>query len=54
MKLYHGTNSDFTGICLEKSKLGKDFGSGFYLTPKRLWQKGRLSVSLCSMDLIVQ
>lgn len=34
MKLYHGTNSDFTGICLEKSKLGKDFGSGFYLTPE--------------------
>lgn len=34
MKLYHGTNSDFAGICLGKSKLGKDFGAGFYLTPE--------------------
>lgn len=33
MKLYHGTNVDFACIDLAKSRVGKDFGVGFYLTP---------------------
>ena len=33
MKLYHGTNTDFQEIRLDKSRVGKDFGYGFYLTP---------------------
>lgn len=33
MILYHGTNIDFKEIRLEKSRVGKDFGFGFYLTP---------------------
>ncbi len=33
MKLYHGTNTDFAEIRLEKSKPYKDFGQGFYLSP---------------------
>ena len=32
MKLYHGTNCDFTEISLGKCKPNKDFGKGFYLT----------------------
>ena len=36
MILYHGTNIDFAEICLAKSRVGKDFGFGFYLTPD--WQ----------------
>ncbi len=32
MKLYHGTNIDFTQIDLRKTKPNKDFGRGFYLT----------------------
>jgi hypothetical protein len=36
MILYHGTNIDFAKICLTKSRVGKDFGFGFYLTPD--WQ----------------
>jgi len=35
MKLYHGTNIDFFQIDFTKSKLGKDFGIGFYLTPEK-------------------
>lgn len=35
MKLYHGTNAEFDKIVLEKSRLGKDFGIGFYLTPDK-------------------
>lgn len=33
MKLYHGTNTEIEMIDLNKSKVGKDFGCGFYLTP---------------------
>jgi hypothetical protein len=33
MKLYHGSNVKVTKIDLLKSKRGKDFGSGFYLSP---------------------
>lgn len=32
MKLYHGTNIDFSRILLSKCKPNKDFGCGFYLT----------------------
>lgn len=32
MKLYHGTNVDFSTIDLKKSKPNKDFGQGFYLS----------------------
>ena len=32
MILYHGTNMDFDVIDLKKSKPGKDFGQGFYLS----------------------
>lgn len=32
MKLYHGTNTDFNVINLEKSRPNKDFGKGFYLS----------------------
>ena len=35
MILYHGTNCDFTIIDLEKTKLYKDFGKGFYVTDIR-------------------
>lgn len=32
MRLFHGTNTDFARIDLEKSKPNKDFGRGFYLS----------------------
>lgn len=32
MILYHGTNTDFQQIRLDMSRVGKDFGYGFYLT----------------------
>lgn len=35
MKLYHGTNVEFTEIDLTKSNRFKDFGQGFYLTDIR-------------------
>ena len=35
MILYHGTNIDFDRVRLEKSRVGKDFGFGFYLTPDK-------------------
>ncbi len=35
MRLYHGTNEAFNDIELSKSRKGKDFGIGFYLTPSR-------------------
>ncbi|MBO7290399.1 MAG: DUF3990 domain-containing protein [Bacteroidaceae bacterium] len=36
MILYHGTNTDFDVIDLQKSNKYKDFGQGFYLTNIRL------------------
>lgn len=33
MILYHGTNINFSEIRLNASRVGKDFGYGFYLTP---------------------
>lgn len=35
MRLYHGTNVEFEEIDLTKSKVGKDFGCGFYLSADR-------------------
>lgn len=35
MILYHGTNVEFNEIDLTKSKVGKDFGRGFYLSANR-------------------
>lgn len=35
MILYHGTNTDFQQIRLDASRVGKDFGYGFYLTPDK-------------------
>lgn len=35
MILYHGTNTAFDKIDLRQSRLGKDFGTGFYLTPDK-------------------
>lgn len=32
MRLYHGTNMDFSEILLSKCRPNKDFGRGFYLT----------------------
>ncbi|WP_348716765.1 DUF3990 domain-containing protein [uncultured Alistipes sp.] len=35
MRLYHGTNTEFSTIDLTKSNPYKDFGRGFYLTDIR-------------------
>lgn len=35
MKLYHGTNAEILQIDLQESRVGKDFGIGFYLTPDK-------------------
>lgn len=35
MKLYHGTNAVIQNIDLNESRVGKDFGLGFYLTPDK-------------------
>lgn len=35
MILYHGSNVDINKIDFSKSKVGKDFGVGFYLTPDK-------------------
>lgn len=35
MKLYHGTNAEILQIDLNESRVGKDFGLGFYLTLDR-------------------
>lgn len=35
MRLYHGTNAEIQQINLDESRVGKDFGVGFYLTPDK-------------------
>ena len=35
MILYHGTNAEILQIDLAQSRVGKDFGIGFYLTPDK-------------------
>ena len=42
MKLYHGSNKVIEQIDLSYSKVGKDFGCGFYLSPT-LEQAGELA-----------
>lgn len=46
MKLYHGTNRDFDGIDLSKSKPNKDFGRGFYLSAEydQAWDMAKVKV----------
>ena len=36
MILYHGTNAVIQNIDLSQSRVGKDFGLGFYLTPDKM------------------
>lgn len=36
MILYHGSNTDITEIDLMMSKVGKDFGCGFYLSADKV------------------
>lgn len=49
MKLYHGTNTDFAGIDLAKSRPNKDFGRGFYLTDIRR-QAVEMAVRRCDFE----
>ena len=35
MKLFHGSNINIEQIDFTKSKVGKDFGCGFYLSAQR-------------------
>lgn len=35
MKLYHGSNLEIASIDLSRSKVGKDFGCGFYLSAQK-------------------
>ena len=43
MKLYHGTNIDFSDIDFKKCKPNKDFGRGFYLTDNIFSEQKRQS-----------
>ncbi len=36
MIFYHGTNAVIQNIDLSQSRVGKDFGLGFYLTPDKM------------------
>ena len=46
MRLYHGTNVEIKQIDLAESRVGKDFGLGFYLTPDRQVAKDRPNVNM--------
>ena len=52
MILYHGTNIDFTQVRLDMSRVGKDFGFGFYLTTDK--QVAKLSVSYSNTVLALK
>lgn len=56
MKLYHGTNVDFTVIDLNKSQRGKDFGCGFYLSEseRQAEEMSNFKVQLFGGQSIVQ
>ncbi|MBO5625221.1 MAG: DUF3990 domain-containing protein [Prevotella sp.] len=56
MKLYHGTNTDFMAIDLNKSQRGKDFGCGFYLSEseKQAEEMAKFKVQLFGGQSIVQ
>lgn len=49
MKLYHGTNIDFTAIDIQKCKPNKDFGRGFYLTDIKK-QALNMAVRRCDIE----
>lgn len=49
MKLYHGTNEDFSEVCLSKCRPNKDFGRGFYLTDIRR-QAQMMAVRRCELE----
>ena len=61
MILYHGSNVEIEAIDFSKSKPGKDFGVGFYLSPDenqalemaekkaRCWEAPLLSLVMNSM-----
>ena len=56
MILYHGTNSDFMAIDLNKSQRGKDFGCGFYLSESEAQaeEMAKFKVKLFGGQTIVQ
>jgi len=49
MKLYHGTNVDFSEIDLSKCKPYKNFGQGFYLTNIKK-QAEKQAIRRCNFD----
>jgi len=56
MILYHGTNTDFKAIDLDKSQRGKDFGCGFYLSESEAQaeEMAKFKVQLFGGQTIVQ
>ena len=56
MKLYHGTNTDFSTIDLKQSQRGKDFGFGFYLSESEAQaeEMAKFKVQLFGGQSIVQ
>ena len=56
MILYHGTNTDFMAIDLNKSQRGKDFGCGFYLSESEAQaeEMAKFKVQLFGGQSIVQ
>lgn len=48
MTLYHGTNTTFDKVLLEKCRPYKDFGKGFYLTPDKN-QAARMAARVARM-----
>lgn len=46
MRLYHGSNVDFDDIDLTKSKPGKDFGRGFYLSADKAQAESMAAVKV--------
>ena len=56
MILYHGTNTDFMAIDLNKSQRGKDFGCGFYLSESEAQAEdmAKFKVQLFGGQTIVQ
>lgn len=50
MKLYHGTNVDFTKIDIKKSKPNKDFGQGFYLSADYVQAQNMANIKFEQME----
>lgn len=51
MKLYHGTNIDFSKIDITKSKPNKDFGQGFYLSADYEQARNMANIKFEQMEL---